>query len=585
MLRNAHRLSLLILTVIVTYGFHNVSLAHVPCSGGSCISFDADTEPTFSGEITWNGGSGTGNSVTVNEGQSITFSVSAPTDNDKHTVDCPETGTETHNHSDSASINWEADAGMGGAGSPATGTGNSFTWTAPDDLDPGECTRTVTITATATDGGGGDDCTSGTTGEGEGKSDTVTVTVRKVSCETATVTATAGAWSPATTAVGTLQTSDLSASATVDCVCEDEDPTWSWEITSVKKDGNVVTGPWTYLSIDHPDNTSSTATLKADTFPCGEWEVGVKATYNWKSTGCSGGCEKESAEKFTGTATAVGVDRIIVQGSSPEDTGPATALVGETVDLEAKPCPDGASFPSGNPVWTLQSKPAASTLSSSLGTGTTKSVEPDVVGTYVVKATCGSSSDTFTIKAIEASLIIYADQPGVGGDRDMLEDEDCGHTFWEPVVSDESVLPTALKTYANRKSGFYPENGVDPVPPGVDLDDDGELRDDSTHGWDVKKEYTLDSYEDLISLLEFTKDQNDSPSTYHLENFNCTDCGIAAGAAAGVTVPDTSQTYSIPLIATYTMSNPGDLGEDLMAAGGTRNPAGSSEDNGSSKWK
>ena len=57
-----------------------------------------------------------------------------------------------------------------------------------------------------------------------------------------------------------------------------------------------------------------------------------------------------------------------------------------------------------------------------------------------------------------------------------------------------------------------------------------------------------------------------NPGTYDLEDNNCTDATIAAGAAVGVQVPDTQGSWP-----TGRGSNPGDLGEDLRLLNGSGN--------------
>ena len=49
-----------------------------------------------------------------------------------------------------------------------------------------------------------------------------------------------------------------------------------------------------------------------------------------------------------------------------------------------------------------------------------------------------------------------------------------------------------------------------------------------------------------------------NPGTYDLNTNNCTDAAIGAGAAVGISVPDTQGTWPFG-----GGSNPGDLGEDL----------------------
>jgi hypothetical protein len=108
----------------------------------------------------------------------------------------------------------------------------------------------------------------------------------------------------------------------------------------------------------------------------------------------------------TFTINAVGVATVIVDGSNPEDEGPATVAVGQTVTLRAKPNPAGANFPGGKPTWAVEDKPAQSTLGNPAA-GTTAAIVPDCPGTYTLTATCGTSSKTFTINAVALWRVQY----------------------------------------------------------------------------------------------------------------------------------------------------------------------------------
>jgi hypothetical protein len=90
------------------------------------------------------------------------------------------------------------------------------------------------------------------------------------------------------------------------------------------------------------------------------------------------------------------VDRVIVDGSSPEDLGPELLCVGSDITLRAMPSPSTATFATGTPVWSLDEKPPSSTLVVN-GTGVTQAFTPDVEGVYVLRATSDSGYDTFEV--------------------------------------------------------------------------------------------------------------------------------------------------------------------------------------------
>ena len=104
----------------------------------------------------------------------------------------------------------------------------------------------------------------------------------------------------------------------------------------------------------------------------------------------------------TGAVQIVGVDKIIVSGSNPEDAGPKTITLGLGLDLRAKrlPTPSDGPWPSGKPVWTITTAPSggeSSGLDAPGGDPALARFAPVVVGDYVIQAACGSSTDTFSV--------------------------------------------------------------------------------------------------------------------------------------------------------------------------------------------
>jgi len=170
--------------------------------------------------------------------------------------------------------------------------------------------------------------------------------------------------------------------------------------------------------------------------------------------------------------------------------------------------------------------------------------------------------------ASSAEFWVYVDQPGEGGDRDVIEhagDEwDVGHAWWQFRV-DAGLLddvPADLLAYVNTPMGFYPANGVGLTnwtdDGAVVLPDNGHFP-EVQYGWDLSPAGLLDG-------LEYARQLQESPPIYDLADFNCTDAAIACGAEAGVAVPDTSGSF----LLLFQGSNPGDLGEDLVSLGANR---------------
>lgn len=103
----------------------------------------------------------------------------------------------------------------------------------------------------------------------------------------------------------------------------------------------------------------------------------------------------------------VAIDRVILQGSSPQDQGPIRTCVGSGRTLLAIPTPLSPGFPAGSPAWQAQSKPTGSAVSAPPNGSVTASITPDLPGAYVVRASCGGSSKTFTLHAVKVVVALY----------------------------------------------------------------------------------------------------------------------------------------------------------------------------------
>ena len=196
---------------------------------------------------------------------------------------------------------------------------------------------------------------------------------------------------------------------------------------------------------------------------------------------------------------------------------------------------------------------------------TLRGLSPGAVSFSASCSTADPSPAEVSATVVEiAKFIIYADQPGAGGDRDVVEGGDVGHSFWKIVVADSSVvdaMPAALRPYANHTWGYYPSAAVN----WYHWEEPGVLNNDDAHGWNARMTYYIDQSH-LQAVLQYTKNLNDTPGAYNLSTNNCTDAAIQAAAAAGINVPDTQGSY----LGIWTGSNPGDLGEDLIGLGGER---------------
>jgi hypothetical protein len=142
-----------------------------------------------------------------------------------------------------------------------------------------------------------------------------------------------------------------------------------------------------------------------------------------------------------------------------------------------------------------------------------------------------------------AILTIYADQPKAGS-NDPVYGTDVGHSWM-------SITQTVGNTTVTRVFGYYPLDGASPMDP----TDPGTLVNDSAHEYDVSLSVPLNARQ-LSLMLNYTINQ--LPGTYDLNTYNCTDFVVEACRAAGIPLPENSQTW-------FGGGGlcPGQLGEDL----------------------
>jgi len=100
--------------------------------------------------------------------------------------------------------------------------------------------------------------------------------------------------------------------------------------------------------------------------------------------------EEEGDEEWK-EVTIVAVDEVVKAGTI--DAGPLYVCLNGIVNLEAKPCPGGVSFPPGRPNWEIESQPSGASASLNPSSGSAARTLDNLTepGDYVVKAKCGSS--------------------------------------------------------------------------------------------------------------------------------------------------------------------------------------------------
>ena len=107
-----------------------------------------------------------------------------------------------------------------------------------------------------------------------------------------------------------------------------------------------------------------------------------------------------------------------------------------------------------------------------------------------------------------------------------------GHGWWEfDIAGTDSMLDPTLKPQVNKPVGYYPK-----VSSPVSV---GEYAcPDDRHASDEQSSRTCAiSYRKLKAGLDYNYSLSRSPGTYNLFGNNCSDKAVAAGAAAGVSVP------------------------------------------------
>lgn len=160
-----------------------------------------------------------------------------------------------------------------------------------------------------------------------------------------------------------------------------------------------------------------------------------------------------------------------------------------------------------------------------------------------------------------ATLTVYARQPVPGSNDTWSLSGGVGHTFIS--ISQNGIT---------RVFGFYPTSGVSIIHNAT-----GMFGDNSQTPYTTSITTTITG-SNLNNLLQYT--YANSNNTYDLNNYNCTDFGIGAAAAAGLHLPDT---YGVWGAGYGGGSNPGNLGHDMstmpLPRGAQRGSAGTSPSN------
>jgi len=139
---------------------------------------------------------------------------------------------------------------------------------------------------------------------------------------------------------------------------------------------------------------------------------------------------------------------------------------------------------------------------------------------------------------MEATLVIYVDQPIANSDQVVSYTGNVGHTFVGLIQGGNTSI-----------FGFYPENSGKPGST-----DNGALGNDASNPFDVSILINI-SPSQLNAIMNYIRNNNNG---YDLDNYNCTDFAIEIAALAGLNLPDTFASWGIG-----GGSNPASLGQDI----------------------
>jgi hypothetical protein len=143
-----------------------------------------------------------------------------------------------------------------------------------------------------------------------------------------------------------------------------------------------------------------------------------------------------------------------------------------------------------------------------------------------------------------AKLTIYVQQPNENT-NDIIGSNSVGHAFIG--IEQNGIV---------RQLGFYPESGANTALVSVGVDYDSELRDNNNYLYHVSISKNI-SNNQLTSIVNYIKN---TPNTYNVNNYACTDFAIKIGNLGAMNLPLTT-------ISSFTFSgrSPGKLGQEIRA--------------------
>lgn len=173
---------------------------------------------------------------------------------------------------------------------------------------------------------------------------------------------------------------------------------------------------------------------------------------------------------------------------------------------------------------------------------------PDQNGDYIDCNSTGNSTFSFTL---------YVEQPNPGT-RDAFSGTPGIRPSFEIGHTNISLSTNYGGTDKTLTFGYYPANGVDPDNPSSPMG----IFFDGGHNYHVSltMDLTCGQFNDVINASI-----NASNTDYHVGDYNCTDYGIVVANSVGAGIVEVLTPVIYEGKNYGTLSNPGDLGEDLKS--------------------
>jgi hypothetical protein len=170
--------------------------------------------------------------------------------------------------------------------------------------------------------------------------------------------------------------------------------------------------------------------------------------------------------------------------------------------------------------------------------------DPDIDRDFTFRFTVAGMYVDLDVHIAWAEYTLYVDPPVPNQSTIVANGDDVGHTFFridvDPYLSGLDIISEDTSPYIGIPWGFYP-TGENTSSSGsyvagyTQYECDGEVRNDSSHGWYVSKTYNINSLSKLNSSLNAIHENIDSSNTtprYNINSNNCTSFALGIGELA-----------------------------------------------------